>query len=747
MENFENLTKEEVEVKIKTLESDLAYGDDLSENERVYRRLLEKSDPEKHRFNIKRAEQKLEDIEKIKELRQKLFEIKLREETQPEAKKPEGKKEIVEIYKTESYSTEFIKETVRDLLLKEKAIKEIESFEIEGKGEKIWIGATLKVEADLYIATRKIEVKIDAILENKNEGIAIKDYGISADKNEKAVIKKIEPYLGSINGFLKEYLENKEGWEVVKMQIENGELRVDFKTEEKIKEEEPEPKASGEPEGSTSFLEGRTDEQLDQLYIHYQNIIANKDGKTSKADLDNAQLQIGYIDAERERRKKAKEQPPKDEPEERDEGEAEATKSFIVTPEWEKFKANELRSLSPDNDAELIELLNNKPIGYLDRMIGEMSGHVEGLVNKETKWPDDYEFEAVETLDKLKNGLIEANKETPSIPEEQGAETKPEPENPEFDLTPEIPVVETNAEKIEKLRNKMKGEKSESETTGGIEGEPLPEFMWKKENFTKKEDGIDYEEERGGITFEIYEHLFSSIYINQRDLVWVRPSPFRKLLKGRGKYIKNENPTWNVYYSIYNGFDKGVYKERFDEFEKQYPDKDFKDKEEAITYGNQIRDAMVKIKDEVEKDLAERKASIESDKKERPLLYYGWEKSNNNYLKKDLFWNKLLGITDLTQAGDDMQFSRLQFTGENEGFFENSPFGFVKIIKNVNKVRTENGINSYSEDAIYKIVGPNNEILADDIKGYTEMKQLFSSLLEKYKENLKKEFEREHVLN
>ena len=138
---------------------------------------------------------------------------------------------------------------------------------------------------------------------------------------------------------------------------------------------------------------------------------------------------------------------------------------------------------------------------------------------------------------------------------------------------------------------------------------------------------------------------------------------------------------------------------------------------------------------------------ILADRKEKEFLYYALEKSANPILLERLknINNSLLDLRKIEKDRDIIDFTYLQTTGVNEGFFTFNRFGFVQIMKNVSEITHEvDGkkiTSSYSEDAIYKILGPNGEIIADDIQGYAKATEIFSQKSGEYEEKIKKEFE------
>lgn len=133
---------------------------------------------------------------------------------------------------------------------------------------------------------------------------------------------------------------------------------------------------------------------------------------------------------------------------------------------------------------------------------------------------------------------------------------------------------------------------------------------------------------------------------------------------------------------------------------------------------------------------------INLDRKEKPFLYFVLEKSSNQILLENNT-NETTGLLDLRKIQKDwtnIEYRSLQKTGDNEGYFEYNIFGLVKIVKNVDKIRSKDGINIYSEEAIYKIIGPGGEIIADNIKGYQEATKIFTEKNKELEEKLTKEY-------
>lgn len=135
-------------------------------------------------------------------------------------------------------------------------------------------------------------------------------------------------------------------------------------------------------------------------------------------------------------------------------------------------------------------------------------------------------------------------------------------------------------------------------------------------------------------------------------------------------------------------------------------------------------------------------SEINKDREEKKFLYYAIEKSNNSTIL-NVLKNENTGVLDLRKLGRDwvgLKRKHLFTTTENEGFFEYNIFGFAKIIKNVKEIQTENGLASESDKAIYKIIGPNDEIIADNIQGYDEATKIYWDKTNELKRVVEEEF-------
>lgn len=144
------------------------------------------------------------------------------------------------------------------------------------------------------------------------------------------------------------------------------------------------------------------------------------------------------------------------------------------------------------------------------------------------------------------------------------------------------------------------------------------------------------------------------------------------------------------------------------------------------------------------KEKREIEEAIKKDKKERPFLYFVAERIRNPYLEKDnqglnadLRWATWM----TTPEEYEVQKSFLKKTAKDEGYFYFNMYGFVMIIKNVKEIRNDSGIDLWSDQAIYRIVGPKGEVVKDDIKGYNEAMEIYNSATNEYRTEIEKEFD------
>lgn len=138
------------------------------------------------------------------------------------------------------------------------------------------------------------------------------------------------------------------------------------------------------------------------------------------------------------------------------------------------------------------------------------------------------------------------------------------------------------------------------------------------------------------------------------------------------------------------------------------------------------------------------KAEIGIDQKEKPLLYYAASKVTNT-VALDRLLNKKLNSLDLRWVQDEHSYEGmtrfLNKLGPDEGFFEFNVFGFVKVIKNVKEITDDKGINIYGENAVYKILNPDGNVIAYNVKGYNEANTIYSNATEEYRKLIEKEFD------
>ena len=118
-----------------------------------------------------------------------------------------------------SYSVEFIKTKILPLLQNIKQIDEVKSLDIKGNDKEIILNTIIK--------SFGFSIAVQATLENKGDGIAVKNYKVDAKWFAKGKAQKaIEPHLNKISELLKSYIEKEENKKVEKIWIENGELKA-----------------------------------------------------------------------------------------------------------------------------------------------------------------------------------------------------------------------------------------------------------------------------------------------------------------------------------------------------------------------------------------------------------------------------------------------------------------------------------------------------------------------------------------
>ena len=150
--------------------------------------------------------------------------------------KMEGLEKTSEI---KSFSVDFIKERMLSLIQDNESVGNVvKNFDIKGVNEEITLNTSIKKFG--------VNIGIQGTLQNKGDGIAVKNYKIDAvwpikGKAEKIIGSK----LNEISEMLKSFIKKEENKEVEKIWIEDGQLKVMFKkdefkkdTEAKIKSEE-----------------------------------------------------------------------------------------------------------------------------------------------------------------------------------------------------------------------------------------------------------------------------------------------------------------------------------------------------------------------------------------------------------------------------------------------------------------------------------------------------------------------------
>jgi len=169
----------------------------------------EESATEQKTGTEEQKESKKEGIEKI--LNKELENLEKPEEK--ETKREEEKREI------KSYSVEFMKTKILLLLQNIKQIDEVKNLDIKGSDKEITLNTTIK--------SLGFNIAVQATLENKGDGIVVKNYKVNAKWPAKGKTEKaLEPHLNKISELLRSYIEKEENKKVEKIWIENGELKA-----------------------------------------------------------------------------------------------------------------------------------------------------------------------------------------------------------------------------------------------------------------------------------------------------------------------------------------------------------------------------------------------------------------------------------------------------------------------------------------------------------------------------------------
>jgi hypothetical protein len=132
------------------------------------------------------------------------------------------------------------------------------------------------------------------------------------------------------------------------------------------------------------------------------------------------------------------------------------------------------------------------------------------------------------------------------------------------------------------------------------------------------------------------------------------------------------------------------------------------------------------------------------DIKEKPFLYYAVYKSDNSLFLSRMRgkYSKLIDLRKIKKEWISMEYESIQKTSLNEGFYDYNMYGFVKVIKNVKESTGGDG-SIQIRNAIYKIIGPTGEIIADDIQGEEAADKIYNEKTEEYKKKLEEEYNTE----
>ncbi|MFA6586111.1 MAG: hypothetical protein WCS86_03045 [Candidatus Paceibacterota bacterium] len=162
------------------------------------------------------------------------------------------------------------------------------------------------------------------------------------------------------------------------------------------------------------------------------------------------------------------------------------------------------------------------------------------------------------------------------------------------------------------------------------------------------------------------------------------------------------------------------------------------------TLKKELKELETKI-DKLNTDLIEKiKQEIESDKKEKQFQYYMASKVTNKHIPTLV--NQQTNLIDLRWSDKDYldnsygKMDRLVWTTEDEGYYHFTISGFVMIIKNVKEIQDDEGINFQSEKAIYRIEGPDGEIIKDNIQGYDEANSIYVEEVKRYENKMAEDF-------
>jgi hypothetical protein len=166
----------------------------------------------------------------------------------------------------------------------------------------------------------------------------------------------------------------------------------------------------------------------------------------------------------------------------------------------------------------------------------------------------------------------------------------------------------------------------------------------------------------------------------------------------------------------------------------------------GFLHGNKKED----LEDEI-LTLQDDKKSMEEilvDREKKPFWYYAAEKitdpnivscvKNRDGTAYDLRW------LDSDRGGYERR-THGQFINNDEAIFEFNALGFALVLKNIAEVRGENGIEIYSPKTIYKLLGPDGKIIADDMHGYDDADSVYTKTVDQYRARVEEEFKQKNI--
>ncbi len=397
-------------------------------------------------------------------------------------------------------------------------------------------------------------------------------------------------------------------------------------------------------------------------------------------------------------------------------------------------------ALSGFTEAELDEILNSKKIEQEVKK-GETNVVllVEPTQTKEDKQALEKEKQnKIQIIkDQIANILAKSKIRKIEIGELRAFLAKPSEEKI---LEPEEPEIE-----IIKKEQKKRTEEKDPE-----ESELLSDFTLE----ARSDEEIDTEEELDANEPEKvlkFMHIAPEL---EAGLMKESTLTENKILELENK-LESIGSTWNPVKLIKNGIKSLRWQLALNTLEKTYKKqkqeeqreaKDIQDGKEAVDFfAAELEEEKQKKTKEKERQQEETKDKIEEDKKGKAFMYFAAEKIMNPSLIP-LLTDSQTGLIDLRNFDTNNKYFNGGFRFlkqtilEGEGFFDFNSLGFIKIIKNVNEVKNENGINSQSPNILYKIVGPDGTIVADDIQGYEHATRIYEDVSRQYLVQVEKEY-------